>query len=1035
MSNVALHRMWCRQIQQFRGRMLMAVALMLAVVSCFLQTSTSEPLYSQNKRKEDKALSSTDRNHDIILSSIEQHAGLGSVNGGDNSRQNRDSTASSSRFLERVERATDGVDDGRLGSDEIEQYIKLAVGGEHFDDDVEVENGALKALDSMDNHAPLSQSMENDLSRTMLSPVSDGFISKGELYQYWSSLQTLSTPEEVAEWVIHSVRLPQYADGFLKNAVTGFDLPLLLQEKGKMLVELGVSTSLHRRMFERAINMRLFGIAKEPRAVPSLTASISPGCQGVEISWAGAPNGGIKVHRYQVERSVAERGTAGTIPNRKSPGGLLFEERSIYSGDKRTATFVGLSPVQPYFFRVRAFNALGMGAWSEQIKVTLPTVCSTMDKSIVGPFGADVDNAVVSEEHTPSSLVGCDSNLESYAGDDEVQKSSMDFGSVAGSHVVAKIEKDKIYKHDGRRSKLDSEERSKDNSTQTSAASGFLQNVEKTTRGQNDMKLRRDEIEQFIQKLGGESFDEANEVGHGADRIFDSIDTDGGGNGVITLDELSRFWSSAPGFSTNRDVSDWVEFALLLPQYRSGFEEHSISPNDLSLLIADKGHLLRTMIGVVNEIHHAKIMRAIKMRLFGLGETPDTPSGLFCKESKLLKPEITLFWHMPRNRPKDVMPVHKFRFRRKVGKVHSLARNNNAGITTWEYLVGDEDTVEHRRSLYSYVDKISDVNAPVEYQVQAWNDYGGSDWSGSEICHGGLTILQAEDNHYKITKNASLWGLLERASAYLNTLSFIGQIFLVLVTVGLSIAPPTMRMALHTKIQRLPELLAKSMKKGLLLKKKFQGSFFWIWCFNNVMPCCGNSKYGEEADRERASLHEDDVSVSRQSSQEQSYYATIGRNGQRNGLLSRRGSRSLSISSSENNNDVSILDRITQETIAQEQALTPTRSMNARSKGTSKACSFVYSDGKVCGARSWWRGGRHNCMYCQQWFCQEHTGFANHSKFKSCNLATECVCSKCIVNHPASPRHGKNRARNSPKLMTRKSSLSHSSTPISDDEF
>ena len=99
------------------------------------------------------------------------------------------------------------------------------------------------------------------LSSSLPSSASDGYISLAELRQYWASLKTLSTPEEVAEWVVHSVRLPQYAEAFLSNAVTGFDLPLLLQDKGKILIELGVDTCLHRRVFERAAGKLLSSFA------------------------------------------------------------------------------------------------------------------------------------------------------------------------------------------------------------------------------------------------------------------------------------------------------------------------------------------------------------------------------------------------------------------------------------------------------------------------------------------------------------------------------------------------------------------------------------------------------------------------------------------------------------------------------------------------------------------------------------------------------------------------------------------------------
>eukprot|EP00946_MAST-07B_sp_MAST-7B-sp1_P002146 g2146.t1 len=738
--------------------------------------------------------------------------------GNDNSISRHAAASRSSRFLERVERATDGADDGQLGSDEIEQYIKLAVGGEHFDDDIEVENGALNALNNIDTTqrtrtlaategTSKQSSTFSAVSSSLPSSASDGYISLSELRQYWASLKTLSTPEEVAEWVVHSVRLPQYAETFLRNAVTGFDLPLLLQDQGKILIELGVDTSLHRRVFERAINMRLFGIAKEPNAVPLLEAYILQECLGVELVWKPAASGGIKVHRYQIERSsIMDPEDMKSLSNRApdSAVSMTYEERRVYSGESRSAVFAGLSPEQSYIFRIRAFNALGMGAWSNYIKVEVPAVCSnSRRKTIAGIVQS-------------SSMKGASTLDTGRQGADQKGAGGCSEAPCNWKHLPSATINENADKV----------------------------NVEKTTHGRNDMKLRRDEIEQFIRKLGGESFDEANEVGNGADRIFDSIDTDGGGNGIITLEELSRFWSSgSPEFSTSRDVADWVEFALLLPQYREPFERHTIVPNDLSLLIADRGHLLRSMIGVNNTIHHAKIMRAIKMRLFGLGQTPVVASDIICK--KIVSPGqgVTLSWHMltqsgsagsadSAKTAADTSSVHKFRYRRRSGVVLASISQNTGASTgrakehTWNYFVFDDESLEIRGGRYSAIDAfVPEKDMRIEYQIQAWNSYGASQWSNSEICFvPGHGIGPGREE--RKTSNMTVWGVLERFSAYLNTLSFIGQIILVLVTVALSIAPPAVRVSLNTHIQQLPELVANMAKKAWHMKRRFENSPF-----------------------------------------------------------------------------------------------------------------------------------------------------------------------------------------------------------------
>ena len=62
---------------------------------------------------------------------------------------------------------------------------------------------------------------------------------------------------------------------------------------------------------------------------------------------------------------------------------------------------------------------------------------------------------------------------------------------------------------------------------------------------------------------------------------------------------------------------------------------NDITPSDLSLLIADDGRLLREKVGVTNELHHAKIVRAITIILFGLGARPRSVDGLTCLKTTM----------------------------------------------------------------------------------------------------------------------------------------------------------------------------------------------------------------------------------------------------------------------------------------------------------------------------------------------------------------------------------------------------------------
>ena len=518
------------------------------------------------------------------------------------------------RFLHRVERQTDGTDDGRLSTAEIEQYIRSVVGGEHFDSTSEVQDATTSALLNIDTDATTST-------------LPNQGITTAELRSYWTSLKSLSTPDEVAEWVVHAVQLPQYAATFRANSVTGFDLPLLLQDQGSMFVELNVKSPLHQRMFERAIHMRLFGLAKPPDVVHHVQALVH-GCSGVRVTWGKVQdNGGIKVHRYQlvatlratsndptheeetdtelyIRSSIASGG--GNVEGQgDASSGLPPYEMKIFSGDVRSKLFHRLKGGGRYTFRVRAFNALGGGPWSPRTSITVSSSCKD----------------VVAVPPSASGVLGA-------------------LGAVFGASQASPLATLATL------AKANSTTSTTSTSTSTNDAADFFNTIEANTRGRNDFKLKREEIKQYIQTLGGDSFDEASEVDSSTSHIFNSIDTHGGsgelgGNGIITPEELSRFWqTSVSGFTTNRDVADWMTYALRLPQYREAIVLNDVTPNDLSLLIANNGHLLRTKLGVRNEIHHAKVLRAIKMLLFGLGTKPTVVEGLMCQ-----KTTVAGTWH------------------------------------------------------------------------------------------------------------------------------------------------------------------------------------------------------------------------------------------------------------------------------------------------------------------------------------------------------------------------------------------------------
>jgi hypothetical protein len=94
-----------------------------------------------------------------------------------NQQQQRQQQPTSTRFVNRVERKTDGLDNGNLNTAEIQQYIRSSIGGEHFDETQEVFDAAVLALSKV------------DLIDVSKSDGGDGIITTKELRSYWKTLK------------------------------------------------------------------------------------------------------------------------------------------------------------------------------------------------------------------------------------------------------------------------------------------------------------------------------------------------------------------------------------------------------------------------------------------------------------------------------------------------------------------------------------------------------------------------------------------------------------------------------------------------------------------------------------------------------------------------------------------------------------------------------------------------------------------------------------------------------------------------------
>jgi len=97
------------------------------------------------------------------------------------------SEASATSFFKSIDRD----DDGSIGAAELATFVRNSIGGSAFDTASEVDSEVHKVLEALDlNH--------------------DDTLDRADVFSYWMQLESLLTTDEVAEWVVYAVQLPEY---------------------------------------------------------------------------------------------------------------------------------------------------------------------------------------------------------------------------------------------------------------------------------------------------------------------------------------------------------------------------------------------------------------------------------------------------------------------------------------------------------------------------------------------------------------------------------------------------------------------------------------------------------------------------------------------------------------------------------------------------------------------------------------------------------------------------------------------------------
>ncbi|XP_074619328.1 stromal interaction molecule 1-like [Acropora palmata] len=125
----------------------------------------------------------------------------------------------------------------------------------HLDDD---RNGKVDLSES--NEFMRDELKVTDTDRHSHFHGDDDLISVEELWKSWVQSEVNNwTSQDVVNWLVNSVHLPQYAEVFSQASINGSAMPRLAIENG-LLQELGIKDSKHRKKIGlRAMDIVLFG--------------------------------------------------------------------------------------------------------------------------------------------------------------------------------------------------------------------------------------------------------------------------------------------------------------------------------------------------------------------------------------------------------------------------------------------------------------------------------------------------------------------------------------------------------------------------------------------------------------------------------------------------------------------------------------------------------------------------------------------------------------------------------------------------------
>jgi hypothetical protein len=192
-----------------------------------------------------------------------------------------------------------------------------------------------------------------------------------EMLAYWKSLEKLLTAEEVAEWIVYSVQLPNDVGSiFLENAVTGHDFMEIANNGGvSLLEEMGIKKPTFRKRIIRQMRTRMVGIGGTPNNVKGFTHNLES-CSAIMFSWELSSDDVFPIHTYRVQRRAIRKNGGNKSPKDVMSPNLDYFDASVssswttvYAGQEDDFVDSELAEDHVYTYRIQAWNSVGKSGW------------------------------------------------------------------------------------------------------------------------------------------------------------------------------------------------------------------------------------------------------------------------------------------------------------------------------------------------------------------------------------------------------------------------------------------------------------------------------------------------------------------------------------------------------------------------------------------------------------------------------------------------------------------------------------------------